>query len=472
MALPSRTIPDFAGGALGRLVLGLLIAAAVPFSARTALGAERKPNVVLIVSDDHGYGDVGCYSKTNVDTPVLDGLARQGVRLTQFRVNPLCAPTRASLLTGQYSLECGMWRGPNDNRSAEAGGRALKRDVRLLPQYLKEAGYATGLFGKWHLGSIAPNVPNARGFDEFLGFLGGAHRYRVPPRGGKLLHNGKPAGAGGYTTDLFTEKAIAFIRQNQDRPFFCYVPYNAVHGPLWTAVGDQPSGKDEWLRRYEQRQVPFPRRDYGAVLSHLDASVGRLLRTLSELGLEGNTLVIFLSDNGAMTDKFPGNNGPLRGAKGTTYEGGIRVPAIMRWPAVIPPGWVSNQPAVHFDVFSTVLDAAGVAVPVRNGAHPVHGLSLLPHVRSGGKESLPDRYLFWDLFGKMAAVHGRWKLVGEIPNHHGKFAAAVPRIQQTQFELYDLATDLGETKNLAAEQPGVYQDLKDQYVRWFVRATQ
>lgn len=486
MALPCRTVLPFVsraghGGrpsnvplprALAGLALGLLVLAAVPLSARAASGAERKPNVVLIVSDDHGYGDVGCYGKTNVDTPVLDSLARQGVRFTQFRVNPLCAPTRASLLTGQYSLECGMWRGPSENRSVEDGGRALKRGVRLLPQYLKEAGYATGLFGKWHLGSEAPNVPNERGFDAFFGFLGGAHRYRIPPAGARLLHNGKPAGEGGHTTDLFTEKAIAFIRQNKDRPFFCYVPYNAVHGPLWSAAGDTPSGKEEWLRTYEQRGIPFPRRDYCAILSHLDAGIGRILRTLSELGLEGNTLVLFLSDNGAMTDKFPGNNGPLRGAKGTAYEGGIRVPAIIRWPGVIPAACVSDQAAVHFDVFSTILDAVGVSVPTRNGGHPVHGVSLLQHLRSGGKEPLPDRYLFWDLFGKMAAVHGRWKLVGEIPNHHGKFAAAVPRIRQTQFELYDLATDLGETKNVAAEQPAVYQELKDRYIRWFVQATQ
>src|SRR5262249_974036 len=153
----------------------------------------------------------------------------------------------------------------------------------------------------------------------------------------------------------------------------------------------------------------FPRRDYCAVLAHMDDSIGRLLRTLSELGLEERTLVIFLSDNGAMTDKFPGNNGPLRGAKGMTYEGGIRVPAVRARPGGIPAGWVSDQDAVHFDIFSTILDAAGVAVPARNGAHPVHGVSLLPHVKSGGKVALPDRYLFWDLFGKMAAVHGRWK---------------------------------------------------------------
>jgi arylsulfatase A len=435
-------------------ILGWTLALAAAVA--PAQAAPPKPNVLLIVSDDHGYGDA---------------LARQGVRFTRFRVNPLCAPTRASLLTGQYSLECGMWRGPSENRAVEDGGRALKKDVRLLPQFLKEAGYATGIFGKWHLGSTAPNLPNGRGFDEFFGFLGGANRYQTPANGGKLLLNGKPAPGAGHTTDQFTDRAIAFMRANKDRPFFCYLPYNAVHGPMWRTDAPRPSAKDDWLKKYETKGIAFPRRDYCAILSHLDNSIGRLLTTLQELGVEQNTLVIFHSDNGAMTDQFPGNNGPLRGAKGQTYEGGIRVPAVMRWPGVIPSATVSDADAVHFDLFSTVLDAAGIPVPERNGVHPVHGVSLLPHLRSGGREPLPDRYLFWDLYGKMAAVHGRWKLVGGIDNHHGKFAAAVPKIKAAQFELYDLEADLGEKKDLAAANPDIYRDLKDRYVRWFEQAT-
>jgi arylsulfatase A-like enzyme len=452
---------------LSRICLALTLFAGPAGAAEPA----RKPNVVLIVSDDHGYGDAGCYGKTDVETPAIDALAKDGVRFTRFRVNPLCGPTRASLMTGQYSVECGMWRGPSENRAVEDGGRVLKRDVRLLPQYLKDAGYATGMFGKWHLGYTAPNVPNDRGFDEFFGFLGGASRYTAPPKGGKQLHNGKPTAADGHTTDLFTDKAIAFIRANKDRPFFCYVPYNAVHGPLAGGAGDRPSGKAEWLAKYERKGVPFPRRDYCAVLGHMDDGVGRLLRTLGDLGLDRDTLVIFVSDNGAMTDKFPGNNGPLRGAKGTTYEGGIRVPAVVRWPGVIPAGKVSDADAAHFDLFATVLDAAGVPVPAANGTHPVRGVSLLPHLRSGGAKPLADRYLFWDLYGKMAAVHGRWKLVGEIPNHHGKFAAALPRIREVRFELYDLETDLGEKTNLAEKKPEVYRDLRDRYLNWFAEAT-
>lgn len=451
-------------------IIALALTAAVG-QASAADAQARRPNLLLIVSDDQGYGDAGSYWKTDVETPVIDGLARQGVRFTRFRVNPLCGPSRASLMTGQYSLECGMWRGPSENRSVEDGGRVLKKDVRLLPQFLKDAGYTTGMFGKWHLGYSAPNLPNGRGFDEFFGFLGGSTRYNPPPNSTALLRNGQPAGERGHTTDLFTDHAIAFMKANRSRPFFCYVPYNSVHGPIWRKDVPRPSGKDDWLTKYESKGIAFPRRDYCAILGHMDSSIGRLLQTLADLGIEENTLVVFHSDNGAMVDEYPGNNGPLRGAKGQTYEGGIRVPAIVRWPGVIPAGKVSDADAAHFDVFATILDAAGVAVPGRNGSHPVHGVSLLPHLRSGGTVPLPDRYLFWDLFGKMAAVHGRWKIVGQIGNHHGKFAAAVPAIKAARFELYDLETDLGEKKDLAVEKQDVYQALKDHYVRWFEQTT-
>lgn len=438
------------------------------------LAAEAaRPNIVLVVSDDQGYGDAGCYGTTNVDTPVMDHIARHGVRFTSFRVNPLCAPTRSSLMSGQYSLECGMWRGPSRPPTADdkadpdnPRARRLRKDVKLLPQFLKEAGYATGLFGKWHLGYESPNLPNERGFDEFVGFLGGATPYRNSPR---LMRNGRPLQTNTHTTDLFTDEAIAFIRSHQERPFFCYVAYNAVHGPLWTQDRRRPSGKDEWLRKYADRGIDFPRRDYCAVLDHMDHSVGRILQTLRELNLEKTTLLIYLSDNGALEDKFPGNNGPLRGQKGQTYEGGIRVPAVMQWPGVIPQGLVSDANACHFDVFSTILDAAGVPIPEKNGAFPVHGVSLLGHLKSGGKTPLPDRYLFWDLFGRMAAVHGPWKILAEGPNHRGRFADAADWIRANNLELYNLDRDLGETADLRETHPAVYRELKTRYLEWITK---
>lgn len=451
----------------------LLCAAAIV----DATAAERRPNVLLVVSDDQGYGDVGCYGAKGLRTPRMDALAATGLRFTQFRVNPLCAPTRASLLSGQYSLETGMWRGPSRKErgkkdgDSESGLRKLRDGLKLLPQLFHEAGYATGMFGKWHLGYEPPDVPNSRGFDQFVGFLGGSHPYE-PGRGAPILRNGEPIRDDRHLTDLFTDEAIAFIEKHREQPFFCYVPYNAVHGPMWSPDHPRPSGKPEWLERCAERGLDFPRRDYCAVLEHLDDSLGRLLATLRRWNLEENTLVIFVSDNGAMIDKYPGSNGPLRGEKGMTYEGGLRVPAMMRWPGVIPAGSTSDAPAMVFDLFATCLDAAGIPIPPKNADRPAHGVSLLKHARSGGKEPLPERYLFWDLWGKLAAYHDGWKLVGQIDNHRGRFAEAVPQIEAAQFELYYLPNDLAEQHDLAKENPAIYADLKQRLVAWFKQSTQ
>lgn len=428
----------------------------------------NRPNILLIVNDDQGFGDASCYGAKDLRTPHFDALAASGARFTKFRVNPLCVPTRASLLTGQSSLEAGMWRGPSQK---EENDRALQEGVRLLPQYLKDAGYATGIFGKWHLGYKSPDLPNERGFDEFVGFLGGAHPY-LPRPNSRLFKNREPLVTKSHLTDLFADHAEAFIRQNKSRPFFCYVPFNAVHGPLRSDDRPADSGKAEWLAKYEQLGVEPKRRDYCAVLSHSDDRLGKLLALLRELDLAQKTLVICVSDNGGMIDKYPGSNGPLRGAKGMTYEGGIRVPAAIAYPGVIAPGTVSHANAVHFDIFATILEVAGTPIPAQNGNHPVHGLSLLSHLKSGGAVGLPDRYLFWDLYGKMAAVHGDWKIVGTIDNHHGKWAQALPQIEQAKFELYNLAADLPEQHDLADQHPAIYRDLKQQYVTWFRAATQ
>ena len=294
--------------------------------AAVASAKPSRPNIVLIISDDQGYGDSSANWKTDLLTPVMDGIARAGIRFTQFRVNPLCAPTCASVMTGLYSVESGMWRGPSNSagepdddagkkkapkaakgrKAAKAAAKAAKgtsepseptnerriRDeFKLLPEYLKAAGYATGAFGKWHLGADAKSVPNARGFDEFFGFLGGAHPYWIA-NNSRLQHNGKPfRETGGHTTDLFADRAIAFIKANKDRPFFCYLPFNAVHGPLHRSDAPKNSAKPEWLEFYEKRGVPWPRRDYNAVMSHAVRRTGDILATLRELGMEKNTLV-------------------------------------------------------------------------------------------------------------------------------------------------------------------------------------
>lgn len=448
------------------LALGLTAANTLPLAA-------QRPNILLIVSDDQGFGDSSGFWNTDLQTPVIDGIGQNGAKLVRFRVNPLCAPTRASLMTGLYSNEAGMWRGPGQlERGPQPEGgwpddaRVIRKGIKLLPQYLKEAGYATGMFGKWHLGYDPENVPNARGFDEFVGFLGGAHPYQQRNRG-QLERNGKPLETEKHTTDLFADEAIRFIRENKDRSFFCYVPFNAVHGPLYSADRERYSAKPEWLAKYEH--LPPARRDYCAVMSHADARIGDMLAVLRELNLENNTLVIFHSDNGGILEKYPSNNGPFRGGKGEAYEGGLRVPCVIKWPGVIPAGTVSEADAVHFDIFVTILEAAGVEVPKTNGEFPISGQSLLSHLRTGGKPPLEDRYLFWDLYGKQAALKGDWKLVGNLPNHRGDFRQAALDAENAEFELYNLKSDPGEKQNVAKEQLEIYQDLKRRHVEWLRR---
>jgi len=432
----------------------------------------RRPNILLIVSDDQGWGDASCnWEKTDVETPVMDEIARTGIRFSQFYVNPLCAPTRSSFMTGQYSMENGMWRGPSAANETE---RCIRDDVTILPEFLRKAGYRAGIFGKWHLGYQAPNTPNERGFDEFYGFLGGAHPYMLG-RASRLMHNKQPYSEDMHLTDYFTQKALDFIRDCAQRkqPFFCYVPYNAVHGPLWRKEQPKPSGKADWLTHYADRGVELPRRDYNAVLGHMDHCAGKLLGLLKELKLEEETLVIYFSDNGACleTDEtkanYPGNNGPLRSGKGSTYEGGIRVPCVMRWKGRFPEGLVSDDLVMHFDIFSTVLDAAGIAIPKTNGRNPVHGVSLIKHITSGCREALPARTVFWELTGKVAIRSGRWKLVGLVENPRARWGKIADELTNTDLELYDIQTDIAESRNLREKHPNEYRHLKQELIKFF-----
>ncbi|MFC1604092.1 sulfatase-like hydrolase/transferase [Planctomycetota bacterium] len=439
---------------------------------QTSNTSTDKPNILLIVSDDQGWGDANCnWDNTDIETPVIDEVAKTGIRFTQFYVNPLCAPTRASFFTGQYSMENGMWRGPSREKPND---RCIRSDITMLPQFLKKIGYRTGIFGKWHLGYQKPNTPNDRGFDEFYGFLGGAHPY-TPTKVGRLMHNRERYQEDLHLTDYLTEKALSFIKDCAEKktPFFCYVPYNAVHGPLWLADKPRASGKKEWLELYAKKGVDFPRRDYNATLGHMDNSAGRLLKLIRYLKLEENTLVIYFSDNGACLEtnetkaNYPGNNGPFRGGKGSTYEGGIRVPCVMRWKNKFPEGLVSDQMVMHFDIFSTILEAAGVAIPKMNGSNPVHGISLMKHILSKGKYPLPERTVFWELTGKVAVRKGNWKLVGQVDTTRGNWQHIATELRDAELELYDLEKDISESKNLRDKKPAVYAELKKELIGFF-----
>lgn len=435
---------------------------------------DSRPNILLVLSDDQGWGDLPSnWKETDIKMPVMESVGREGIRFASFYVNPLCAPTRSSIMTGLYSMENGMWRGPS--RQETTHYRGIREDIVMLPQRLRGAGYTTGVFGKWHLGYEKGNLPNDRGFDEFYGFLGGAHTYELKRGDKEYRHNTTQYCEDGHATDYITEKAMGFIRASAGRgkPFFCYVAYNAVHGPLWRQEQQKTSGKQEWLEAAEKRGIDYPRRDYAAVLEHMDHSVGRLLELLDEMRVDKNTLVIYLSDNGAITMEnptnvaYPGNNGPLRGGKGTVYEGGIRVPCVMRWKGHLPAGTVSADTAIHADIFATCLDAAGLSVPRENGARSVRGVSLIPHIISGGAESLPERTVFFELTGDVALRRGKYKLVGKVESSRADWKQTAGEVRDTELELYDLDSDIGETKDLRSDLPEVYGLLKGELIRYF-----
>ena len=323
------------------------------------------PNILFIVSDDHGWGDLPSnWDDTEVRLPTLDALARSGVRFPNYHTVPLCGPSRACMFTGQYSTENGMWRGPGSQPLGSPGYRGIKRDVKMVSEYLSEAGYATGAFGKWHLGSLEGEVPNDRGFDEFHGFLGGAHPYWIAGSRSKIMHNREHDSlAKGHATELFTQWAEDFIRENagKESPFFCYLAYNAVHGPLRVEKSKPASAPEAWVKKALDRGVSFLRSDYVAILEHMDHNIDQLVSVLDELGVAENTLIVFVSDNGGCTmeegaagGRFPGNNGPLRGGKATTYQGGLNVPFVMNWKGKLPQsGLVSDSHVMHCDIFAT-----------------------------------------------------------------------------------------------------------------------
>ena len=431
------------------------------------------PNILFIVSDDHGWGDLPSnWDDTEVHLPTLDALARSGVRFPNYHTVPLCGPSRACMFTGQYSTENGMWRGPGSQPLGSPGYRGIKRDVKMLSEYLSEAGYATGAFGKWHLGSLEGEVPNDRGFDEFHGFLGGAHPYWISGSRSKIMHNrDHDPLAKGHATELFTQWAEDFIRENagKESPFFCYLAYNAVHGPLRVEKSKPASAPEAWVKKALDRGVSFLRSDYVAILEHMDHNIGQLVSVLDELGVAENTLIVFVSDNGGCTmeegaagGRFPGNNGPLRGGKATTYQGGLNVPFFVNWKGKIPQsGLVSDSHVMHCDIFSSLLDAAGLTVPESNGKNPLRGTSLLPHILSDGKTSVPERTMIFELWGNIGVRRGDYKLWASVGRDYSPdWDALEAEISQKDLELFDLQRDVAETNDLRTEHPEMYASLK------------
>ena len=406
---------------------------------------QRSPNVLFIMVDDLGYGDLSGYGGRDVRTPHLDRLAAAGVRFSNFYANaPVCSPSRASLLTGQYPDLAGV---PGVIRThPENSWGWLSPGAEMLPTRLKKAGYQTAIVGKWHLGLEAPDTPNDRGFDLFHGFLGDMmddyYHHRRHDRNYMRL-NRRTIEPEGHATDLFTRWAIDYLRSRRGNqaPFFLYLAYNAPHDPI------QPP--PEWLARVTSREpgIGEKRARLVALIEQMDDGIGQVLMALRARGLDRDTLIIFTSDNGGLLS-VGGTNGSLRGGKQDLYEGGIRVPMIAAWPGRIPAGSQSGRVALHMDLYATICEAAGLRVGPR-----IDGRSILPALR-GENQPEAARDLFWmrreggtkyrgqDYY---AVRRGPWKML-----HNAPFEP---------LQLFNLERDPGEQQDLAAREPKIVQEL-------------
>jgi arylsulfatase A-like enzyme len=417
----------------------------------TALGlvaaAAATPNILLIVGDDMGFADVGFNGCQDIPTPNLDALAASGLRFTNGYVSgPYCSPTRAGLLTGRYQTRFGHEFNPT------GAVNGLPVTETTIANRLKAVGYTTALVGKWHLGSPAAMQPQARGFDTFFGFLGGAHSYFNTTG---MLRGTEQIKELDYTTDAFGREASAFIAAHRTgAPWFLYLAFNAVHTPM-------DATKDR-LAKFAAIADP-KRRAYAAMMSAMDDNIGLVLKRLRETGQEQNTLVFFISDNGGPT--MPGvtvnasRNDPFRGSKRTTLEGGIRVPFVMAWPGRIKPGTYA-QTVIQLDLTATALTVAGIDAAADR---KLEGVNLLPFI-SGEKSGAPHDALYWRFGEQMAIRAGDFKLVRYDGNADTLTGA---RNQPTSsLKLYNLATDIHEDHDLATSMPGKVQELQAKWAAW------
>ncbi len=438
--------PRFRDPIARRQFLGLVGAGAMSLAGSRLLAQDQptfrpaKPNIIVILADDLGYADLGCQGCRDVPTPHIDSIAQGGVRFTNGYVSaPLCSPTRAGLMTGRYQQRFGHEFNPGPARFvAENFGLPLSEVT--MANMLKDAGYATGLVGKWHLGYTEAMHPMSRGFDEFFGFLGGAHSYVNPllDQRNPILRGREPVDEKEYLTDAFAREAVAFIDRHCNEPFFLYLPLNAVHAPM------------EATQKYLDR-FPNPgdriRWKMAAMSSAMDDAVGAVLKKVAALGHRHDTLVFFFSDNGAPTPINASRNTPLRGQKAQVYEGGIRIPFLLQWPARLPAGVVYDEPIIQLDILPTALSAAGGALP-RDRVND--GVDLLPYL-TGEEDAVPHDTLLWRFGDQHAVRQGNWKLVRR------------PDIGEA---LYDLSNDMGESTDVAAEHQDVVEELTQSLSQW------
>ena len=417
----------------------------VLFITALSTAAADKPNIIFVMADDLGYRDLGCYGQKLISTPSLDRMASEGMMFTScYSGSTVCAPSRSVLMTGQHTghttVRGNMGKGGVKGLGGAKGRIPLKAEDVTIAEVLKKAGYVTGMAGKWGLGE--PNTsgePNEQGFDEFFGYLNQrrAHHYYVDyiwkNKEKHLLPGNKKTHGPFYTHDLFADFALDFIRKNKEKPFFLYLPYLIPHSAF--EVPSQGIYKNKKWKENEK--------NFAAMVSRMDEDLGEMFDLLKKLNIDDKTIVFFCSDNGA-AQRWEGlfnSSGELKGKKRSMYEGGTRVPMIVRWPGNIPAGKVSDAPWAFWDVLPTLADIAGLASPEN-----VDGISVLPTLK-GQKQDLADRFFYWEFFegGYKQALRWRnWKAV----------------IVKDNVEIYDLESDLGEKKNLAAKKPELVQEFK------------
>lgn len=434
------------------VVLGFII------NSSTSHSQTNRPNIIVIMVDDLGYGDIGAYNDEIDFTPHIDQLAREGMIWTDFHSNgPMCSPTRAAFLTGKYQYRFGeKFEGALSSRNKDKG---LPTTVTTIPGYLKRYGYTTGLFGKWHLGFEEPYLPNNYGFDLFKGLLSGDgdHHSHINRWGLEDWWRNKELNmVKGYSTNIITDDSIDFIERNKDRPFFLFVSYLTIHFP-WQGPQDPPQrikGRnytdDKWGIIADEKNV---RPHVIEMIKSLDDSVFKIRNKLKELNIDKNTMIIFTSDNGGYTHYYQGNrkfenisvNDPLRGQKTDVYEGGHRVPFIAYWPGKIEGGISNEHTAMSMDLFPTFAAAINETNAYING---LDGESLWSAFQNKGGNKI--RYLYWKIGNNYAVRYGPWKLV----------------MNGSESELYHLDNDIGENHNLSREKPGMINQLNAAYHKW------
>lgn len=427
--------------------------------------AAAQPNLIFIMADDLGYTDVGCFGSRYYETPNIDRLARQGTRFTNHHHHQNCTPTRAALLSGQYAARTGMytvggidrfdWKSrplrPVDNVTN------MPLDRTLLPAALKTAGYATGMFGKWHIGQSAAYHPSKRGFDEAIESSGQHFDFRTNPE--------TPYPKGQYLADFLTDRAVDFIRRHRERPFFLYLPHFGVHSPY--------QAKLELIEKFKRKPGVGGHKNpvYAAMIASVDESVGRVMAVLDELKLADSTVLIFTSDNGGVGgyvregirkgSEDVTDNAPLRSGKGSLYEGGTRVPFIVRWPGQVKAGAACDTPTIHVDVYPTLMAIAGGRMPP---TQVFDGESLLPLFRNVDAK-LAREAIFQHFPGYLGAGAGQWRTTPVSLIHTGDWKL-MEFLEDGRLELYNLREDIGETRNLAPSQPAKAQELHARLIAW------